>query len=164
MRLRVAIGLLIDSAWLLGCSAPGVQSTASMDTQRFAACWAFSWGDAAGTWDAPLPQLIRLSTQPLDTISSPENRLYRATASYTWEQPQRDDSVYSLHPLWRRVAPDSLEVDLSGEEHAPKVALLRARWSAGTLEGFLGMGGERGFRPLVDFRASQTRCPCSCAA
>jgi hypothetical protein len=151
----------ILSVLVFACGTLGLACTQGAFRQdtfkpsRFAGCYAFSYGDGAGNWDAPLPRQLHLIS---DTAGS--SQLYRADATYYWHSPSSTDSTFNTHPIWRLLAADSLEVDFSGYELAEKVLLLRAKGSAERLVGQLGRAiDQNGFTPLLSFTAEPGPCP-----
>lgn len=134
--------------------APGAAS----DLAAEPACYVFRWPEAAGTWDAPLPNRVRLTFEQAGVNATSANS-FRAQLTYHWlANAPSEKSAFSTEPRWRAIDRDSLEITVSDSGVPdPRYAIRGSRTLSG-IDGAFGVLSRKGFIALLDFRADSIEC------
>ncbi len=145
----------------LACASLSPATTGDAQAASLAGCYHFRWIDErAGTWDAPLPDRIRLFDRPVQ--SDGDWTGYEAALRYLWlaKSDSTDEStLFSARPTWRPIGVDSIEIDLSGgRSPEPYRYVLRAGQKGSLMVGFMGMRSSRGIAPLIEFEGRPVDC------
>lgn len=159
--MRRSFSFAILAGFVLACASLSPSSAGDAQATSVAGCYQFGWTDErAGTWDAPLPDRIRLSDRPVQPDR--DQVAYEAALRYLWlarPDSAAEPTLFSVRPTWRPIGTDSLEIDLSGGR-SPETYwyVLRAGHNGSLMVGFMGLRSSRGLVPLMGFEGQQVDC------
>jgi hypothetical protein len=161
VKAHIPILVVTVATFVVACASLSSATSGDAQAVELEGCYQIRWTDEnAGTWDAPLPDRIRLSGIPAQ--SERDQVDYEAALRYLHlanTGGTDEATLFSIRPTWRPVGVDSLEVDLSGGRSLKSYRyVLRAGHDGPLIVGFMGMRSSRGFAPLVGFEGRRVDC------
>ena len=145
---------------LLTAQVP-VRAPAQGSQAQIVGCYRFPVDSLIGTADATLPLVLQLTAAPADSGLARLPQPFRAAMRYyrfRWTPTDSSSEFeFSPRPVWYRVAPDSIEVDLSGRGKTPRYTI-RARVIRDSLVGAIGIQDSVEFRWAIRFVAPRREC------